>query len=481
LDALPEGRRNNGGKGATRLSGTRFGSSLCVRLVALPAIVFGVGVAATGVVSFKNMETEAARQSHDSASMLWQALSESAKIATASSPSPQADAAAPYTFHRVRTTADSPTPPDAYESQLITSFATGAMQNLDGTTVRDGKPCFVMAAPLKRGETVDGVEVLYVPVGEGAARAKAAYWTAFKLVCLITILAGLILAWRTYILVSLPFRRLLATSQALRRGEWGARFTMTSKDEVATLAHSFQDTTHWLREQIVKEEKLRALFQQFIPASVAAKALGKNAETVLAGTRHSVTVMIINIRNFRLLVDNLQPEQTVAALNEYFSEMNRVIVANKGVVSKYLGDTVMAIFGMPLGNDDHALHAIRAALSIPRALQDLYVRMEDRHGWELGVGIGIATGDPIVGHFGSSEHMEYTVLGEVVVDAHRMEELTKSVPEEDTVLVCEKTYRQVMSEVHVYDLGEKQTSDGRTVHPYVVQGFRSEARQVLAA
>jgi class 3 adenylate cyclase len=171
----------------------------------------------------------------------------------------------------------------------------------------------------------------------------------------------------------------------------------------------------------------------------------------------------------------------VVALNEYFSEINRVIVSNKGVVSKYLGDTVMAIFGMPHGNNDHALHAIRAALAIPRALQDLYVRMEDKHGWELGVGIGIATGVPIVGHFGSSEHMEYTVLGDVVVDAHRMEELTKSVPEEDTILICETTYRSVMSEVHVFDMGEKTTKDGRTVHPYVVQGMRSEARQVLAA
>jgi class 3 adenylate cyclase/HAMP domain-containing protein len=464
-------------EGVNRVFRSPFGSSLCLRLVLLPVLVMGLGAAGTALVTFRNIEAESARQSHDAALRLWDAVS-SAQPAVA----PDADKAQPaYTYRRVRNSPASPTKPDGYESQLITSFSTGGMQKLDGTTVRDGQPCYVIAAPLKDGEAVDGVEALYVPVGDGAARTAAAYWTAFKLLGLLTILAALILTWRTYILVAVPLRRLLATSQALRRGEWGARFTMGSKDEVAALAHSFQDTTHWLREQIVKEEKLRALFQQFIPASVAAKALGKNPETVLAGTRHSVTVMIINIRNFRLLVDNLQPEQTVATLNEYFSEINRVIVANKGVVSKYLGDTVMAIFGMPLGNNDHALLAIRAGLSIPRALQDLYVRMEDRHGWELGVGIGIATGEPIVGHFGSSEHMEYAVLGDVVVDAHRMEELTKSVPEEDTILICEETYRAVMSEVHVYDMGEKQTSDGRTVHPYVVQGFRSEARSVLAA
>jgi class 3 adenylate cyclase len=450
-----------------------------VRLVLLPLLVFLVGAAATAVVSFRGIEAEAARESHLRAQLVWQAVRGSSQ--------PDENAANPtatardFVYRRVRTTASSPTRPDAYESQLITSFSTGAIQTMDGATVRDGKPYYVVAGPLKRGTSVDGVEVLYVPVGEGVERAKAAYWTALKLLAMLLTLCGLIFAWRIHSLVAVPLRRLLATSQALRRGEWGARFATATRDEVATLAQSFQDTTHWLREQIVKEEKLRALFQQFIPASVAAKALGKDAEGVLAGTRHSVTVMIVNIRNFGLLVDNLQPEQTVTALNEYFSEINRVIVANKGVVSKYLGDTVMAIFGMPHGNSDHSLHAIRAALAIPRALQNLYVRMEDKHGWELGVGIGIATGDPIVGHFGSSEHMEYTVLGEVVVDAHRMEELTKSVPEEDTVLICEETYRHVMSEVHVYDLGEKQTADGRTVHPYVVQGFRSEARSVLAA
>lgn len=452
-----------------------FGSSLCVRLVAAPILVFGLGAAGTAMVSYRGMEAEAARQSHDRAAMVWEAVSGDDR------PADQKRPVESYAYRRVRNTPTSPVKPDAYETQLIASFASGAMKTLDGTTVRDGKPCFVMAAPLSTGPTVDGVEVLYVPVGDAVTRAAACYWTAFKLLASLLFLAALILIWTTYTMVAVPARMLLATSQALRRGEWGARFKLRTKGELAELAQSFQDTTFWLREQIVKEEKLRALFQQFIPASVAAKALGKNPETVLAGTRHSVTVMIINIRNFRLLVDNLPPEQTVVALNEYFSEINRVIVSNKGVVSKYLGDTVMAIFGMPHGNNDHALHAIRAALAIPRALQDLYVRMEDRHGWELGVGIGIATGEPIVGHFGSSEHMEYTVLGDVVVDAHRMEELTKSVPEEDTILVCETTYRSVMSEVHVFDMGEKTTKDGRMVHPYVVQGMRSEARQVLAA
>ncbi len=442
-------------------------------------VVFTFGVAVSSVFAFRNIELESERAAHERVAMLWQAVAGSPKSASVAQPK----GTLPFTFrHVAQKSTDPESQADAYETQLIASFTTSVtLPRIDGTVSRNGEPCYVIAAPVRRGNVVEGLEALYVPIGDTKARTMAALWTSFKLLGLMICLGEAILVFLTYMLVAVPLRRLLAISQALRRGEWGARFTLNSRDEPAALARSFQDTTQWLREQIVKEEKLRAMFQQFVPASVAAKALGKNPETVLAGTRHAVTVMIINIRNFRMLVDNLPPEQTVSALNEYFSEINRVIVANKGVVSKYLGDTVMAMFGMPVPHKDHALHAVSAALAIPRALADLYVNMEDKHGWELGVGIGIASGEPIVGHFGSSEHMEYSVLGDVVLHAHRMEDLTKSVPEEDTILISEETYRKVMSEIHVYDLGEKQTADGHTVHPYVVQGFRSEARSSLAA
>ena len=141
----------------------------------------------------------------------------------------------------------------------------------------------------------------------------------------------------------------------------------------------------------------------------------------------------------------------------------------------------MALFGMPLGQDNHALSAVRAALSIPAALQNLYVRLDDKYGWELGVGIGISTGDLIVGSFGSSVHREYSVLGDVVGEAHQLEAATKGVPEEDSILISEATYRYVMSDVHVLDLGEKQNAQGKSIHAYAVQGFRNEVRSSLAA
>jgi class 3 adenylate cyclase len=479
------------------VSGASLYRGLCIKILAIPTVVFAIGVAVPGLMAYRLLQNNAEREVRQSAQAIHRALMGSGELPG------KEKSAAPYKFRRaVASASDAAGRPDSYETQLIASFqADRNLKQIEGEVASDGKTNYVIATPIvatqdrkpapaangrpadngwKKGQVV-GVYALYVPADEPLHQASLIYQSTFRVVALLGVLCAGLLLWRTYAIVVKPMNRLLETSKAIRRGDWGAKFHARFPDEIATLTHSLQETTLWLRERVAREEKLRAMFQQFVPASVAARALGKDSDKIIAGTRHSVSVMIINIRNFKLLMEHLPPEETVTTLNEFFSEVNQVIVSHKGVVSKYLGDTVMCVFGMPLGNEDHALLAVRAAIAVPRALQNLYVRLEENFGWELGVGIGIATGEPIVGHFGSSEHMEYTVLGEVVVDAHQMEKMTKSVPEEDTILVDEPTYRMVMSDVHVYDLGEKQASDGRTLHPYVVQGLRSEARSVLAA
>jgi len=400
-----------------------------------------------------------------------------------------------------------------HEARVIATLAADpGLKRLEDEVTREGVRCWMVAVPVavtqdrclrchsvpkaapaarlkaggtggygwKRGQVV-AASIAYVPVDPARRQAAGIFWSILRVCGLFGAGAAVLLWWRLRTVVAGPLAALSESSRALRRGEWNTRFPAGSHDEVGTLGATLQETTMWLRERVAQEEKKRALFQQFIPASVAARSLGLEADKILTGARQSVTVMIINIRNFKLLMEHLPPEETVATLNEFFTEVNRVIVAHHGLVSKYLGDTVMAFFGMPVDDRNHALDAVRAAMAIPQALQNLYVRLDERHGWELGVGIGITTGEPIVGHFGSSEHMEYTVLGDVVVEAHRLEALTKGVPEEDTILITEATYRMVMSDVHVFDLGERPAPDGTPVHAYAVQGFRSEVRSALAA
>ncbi len=513
--------------------------SVSTKIVLVPVVAFVLGLLIPGILAYQLLKHDAERDSHEKALTTLQLLSAVRSCSDdvdRSDDGPRGGTAAhrgdtatqevmrrydaglhenTYRYRRVALNATDPhNRPDKYESELIRAFASNnrlsqAEEHID----RDGTGFHALAVPItvsqdrclqchgltsvappwrlkrygrtagfgwKRGQVV-GLDIVYTPSDFATSRSAAAFWKVAKSVGVLTLLCAVLLFLRSYYLVTRPVARMLATSEAIRQGEWRQWPGGPLPDELAMLSESFQTTTMHLRSKIIQEEKLRALFQQFIPASVAATALGRNAAEVLAGTRHSVTVMVINIRNFRLLMDHLPPDQTVATLNEYFSAVNKIIVANKGLVSKYMGDSVVALFGMPVSGENHALHAVTAALSIPAALQDLYVRLDEKFGWELGVGIGISTGEPIIGSFGSSEHLEYTVLGEVVGEASNLENATKSVPEEDSILISEATYRCVMSDVHVFDLGEKPTGNDRTLHAYVVQGLRTEVRASIAA
>ena len=512
---------------------------ITARVVAVPIAVFGIGLFIPGVLGYQLLQRGAERETHEKAVAtlkLLSAVQESADDAAGSralsgklsSAHPgrvavrqvlrRYESGSPEESFRYRQVALNPTDPnnqpDAYEAGVLRAFTGNSpVSQAEYEVQQKGKGYHVLATPIKvtqdrclqchgspreapgwrlkqygrtagfgwKKNDVVGANLVYIPSDFARSQAAAAFFSVAKSIGALALICIAMLLLRAHFLIARPVRRMLAVSKAIQNGEWEPWAKPWFPDEMAELGASFQATTTQLRNRIVHEEKLRALFQQFIPASIAAKALGKQADEVLVGTRHSVTVMIINIRNFKLLMDHLPPDQTVTTLNEYFAAVNSVIVANNGLVSKYMGDSVIALFGMPLGRDNHALSAVRAALGIPAALQNLYVRLDEKYGWELGVGIGITTGDPIVGSFGSSEHLEYTVLGDVIGEASLLEAATKSVPEEDSILISEETYRFVMSDVHVFDVGEKPGLNGKSIHAYVVQGLRSEVRASLAA
>ncbi|HSV74358.1 MAG TPA: DUF3365 domain-containing protein [Chthonomonadales bacterium] len=515
-----------------------FARNIAVRVAVWPILLIAVGAPIVGMVLWTRLQGNAARETREKADMLLAThaatirfvndrkvstgATDGARLLTASSLARQImdvynreSGAPPYRF---RIAAMNPTNPEnkanAFEERLVSALeADRNLKRIDDRVEEGGVSYVVSAVPIavshdrclachgspakapawqrrRYGSTagfgreknqVVAAGVLYVPDEGPATRAAGAVWIPAAMLGGLLLAALVVLATTANRRIARPAREMLTTSRAIRRGEWAVRFQSRSGDEMETLAASFQDTTRWLRERVAQEEKLRAMFQQFVPASVAARALGRDAGQVIEGQKQPVTVLEINIRNFRLLQEHLPPQETVTTLNEFFGTVNRTIVEHNGIVSKYLGDTVLAFFGMPLGNGTHALDAVKAALAIPRGLQDLYVRLDEAYGWQLGVGVGIATGEPIVGHFGSSEHYEYTVLGEVVVLAHALEEISKGVPEEDTILIDEATYRAVMSDVQVCDMGMRHTASGRVLHAFMVQGMRLEARSVLVA
>ena len=138
-----------------------------------------------------------------------------------------------------------------------------------------------------------------------------------------------------------------------------------------------------------------------------------------------MTVLFSDIRGFTTVTEEGNPEELVAQLNEYFSRMVDVVFRHKGTVDKFVGDMVMALFGAPLDDVDHAEHAVQTAVDMVRELGELNKAWAGRGMAQLDIGIGINSGDMIAGNIGSSSIMSYTVIGDNVNLGARLESLNK--------------------------------------------------------
>jgi adenylate cyclase len=146
----------------------------------------------------------------------------------------------------------------------------------------------------------------------------------------------------------------------------------------------------------------------------------------LGGQRREMTVLFSDIRGFTSVTERAQPEETVAMLNEYFTRMVDIVFRHHGTVDKFVGDMVMALFGAPLDDPQHADHAVEAALDMVDDLRGLNARWKaDGRFAELDIGVGINTGPMIAGNIGSDAIMSYTVIGDAVNLGSRLESLNK--------------------------------------------------------
>ena len=151
-----------------------------------------------------------------------------------------------------------------------------------------------------------------------------------------------------------------------------------------------------------------------------------------------MTILFTDIRSFTTISETMDPQNLVGLLNEYFTEMVAIVMDEDGVVDKYIGDAIMAVFGAPVPKPDDAVNAVRAAVRMRRALRDLNERLVSRGLSPLRTGIGIHTGEVVAGNIGSERRMEYTVIGDAVNLASRLESSTKELGV--NVLISEDTY-----------------------------------------
>ena len=184
---------------------------------------------------------------------------------------------------------------------------------------------------------------------------------------------------------------------------------------------------------------LKDTFSRYVTWQVVEKISASDEEILLGGEKREISVLFADIRGFTPMTERLEPTEVVTILNAYFSCMIDVIYEYEGTLDKFLGDGIMCLFGAPISQPDHAIRAVKAALGMKRALQEFNQRQQDAGQQTLRVGIGINTGDAVVGNVGSEKRLEYTAIGDNVNLAARLQSIANG----GQILVSDNTYRAI--------------------------------------
>jgi adenylate cyclase len=174
-------------------------------------------------------------------------------------------------------------------------------------------------------------------------------------------------------------------------------------------------------KRLVREELARAKYRRFMPPHVVDEILANPTTLNLGGTNSRVTALFSDIRNFTTMAETLLPQEVVQILNEYFSDMTPIIFEHFGLLDKYMGDGLMALFGVPYACDDAAADAVSAAIDMQRRMETVNRDLKAIGLSEISIGIGINTGMVTVGYIGSEERTDYTAIGDPINLAARLE------------------------------------------------------------
>ncbi len=210
-------------------------------------------------------------------------------------------------------------------------------------------------------------------------------------------------------------------------------------------------------EQLQQEEQLRSHLSRYIGNDLVEHIMNSNKNVLLENQRKSLTVMFADIRSFTAISEQMAPEEVVTMLNEYFSVMVEIVFACNGMLDKFVGDQLMAVFGHMSTEKRGARDAVHAALKMQRAAQKLMHRRTEKILPTFRIGIGINTGNTIIGNVGSENRMDYTVIGDTVNAAARLEE--QAGPGE--IVIGERTYTHMPKKLRVKNRRALQVKNRR--------------------
>jgi adenylate cyclase len=236
---------------------------------------------------------------------------------------------------------------------------------------------------------------------------------------------------------------------------------------IASLVCHYLDT--------MKEKRfIRSAFQQYMAPELVGELLKNPQKLSYGGSLQEISVLFSDIRSFTTYSENHTPEQTVNILKEYLTAMVDVIVANKGILDKFVGDEIMALFGTPIPLPDHALNACKVALQMRDKMTELQEAWaaEGKEGFEIGIGIN--TGQAVVGNLGSEQIFDYTAIGDTINLGARLESINKEYQTAKHIIISEFTLEHVQELVEVRYLDEvKVKGKNKAVKIYELLGLKN--------
>jgi len=256
-----------------------------------------------------------------------------------------------------------------------------------------------------------------------------------------------------------PLTRIVqAMERIISTNDMTSRVEVEYNDETGRLAHTFNIMVGALEKayrQIKryalgaavaqkKEHKIRTMFQKFVPADVIDQFFA-NPEKMLVGENRVISILFSDIRSFTSISEQMMPDDLVSSLNRYFTVMVDIIAERNGTIDKYIGDAIMAFFGAPARHKDDALNSVMAGIEMNEALVDFNAHQRELGKPEFKIGVGINYGVVTVGNIGTEKKMDYTIIGDMVNLASRMEGLTKKYKQ--PLLISESLHQKVHEKV----------------------------------
>lgn len=295
--------------------------------------------------------------------------------------------------------------------------------------------------------------VAYAPVAQVQRIVSGAVIAAL---C-IAVIASILLSRQ----VTSPIEALSNFADSLAHRRFTETVEIKTSDELAVLGRAMNQAANDLQASEVRireEEAIRADLGRYLPAELVDKVVRREQDMGLGGARREITVLFADVVAFTPLTQQLEPEVTVQILNELFTIMTDIVFRHDGTVDKFIGDCVMAIWGAPTEEPDHAARALEAAEEIVSWLEIGNANWKKKYGVTIQVAVGINSGEAVVGNIGSKTRMEYTAIGDAVNVAARLEAIAR--PQQ--ILITEQTKEAAGEGFSYTEIGERTLAGHET-------------------